>query len=54
LLTEASKISREVKVGAQKTISDTLTVEAKDYETPTLFFSVLLVASLFLAWFTGV
>jgi Mg-chelatase subunit ChlD len=54
LLTEVSKISREVKVGAQKTVSDTLTIEAKDYETPTLFFSVLLVASLFLAWFTGV
>jgi len=54
LFVEVSKISQEVKVNALKAISDTLTIEAKDYETPKLVLSVLLVASLFLTWFIGV
>jgi len=54
LLVEVSNISREVRVGALKKVSDTLTIEAKDYETPTLSLSALLIASLFLTWFIGV
>jgi len=54
LVAEVSIISREVKVGAMKAVSDTITFESKDYYTPMLFFAVLLVISLFLTWFTGV
>ena len=54
LLTEVSTISHEVKVGALKAASDTLTFDSKDYHTPMLFFATLLVISLFLTWFTGV
>jgi len=54
LVTEVSTISQEVKVGALKTVCDTLHFESKDYHTPMLFFASLLVISLFLMWFTGV
>jgi len=54
LVAEVSTISQEVKVGALKAAFDTLTLESKDYHTPTLFFAALLVISLFLTWFTGV
>ncbi len=54
LAAEVSKISREVKMEALKTVYDKLTVEAKDYGTPTAFLSAFLIAALFLAWFTGV
>lgn len=54
LVTEVSMISREVKVGALKASSDTLTFESRDYQTPMLIFAALLVISLFLTWFTGV
>ncbi len=51
---EVSKISQEVKAGALKSIYDELTVDVKDYTTPAIVFSSLLVAALLLAWFTGV
>lgn len=54
LMTKVSEISQEVKVSALKTISDKITVEAKDYGTPWLIFSALLVVALLLTWFTGV
>jgi Mg-chelatase subunit ChlD len=54
LLVDASKISQEVRVGALKTVSDTLAIEVKDYETPALALSALFVAALFLTWFIGV
>jgi Ca-activated chloride channel family protein len=54
LLTEVSKVSLEAKATALKMVSDTLTIEAKDYETPTLTLSALLIAALFLTWFFGV
>jgi len=54
LATEVSEISQEVKTSALKTVSDKITVEAKDYGTPWLIFSALLVVALFLTWFTGV
>lgn len=54
LATEVSIMSQEVKVGALKSAFDKLSFEAKDYYTPMLFFAVLLVASVFLTWFTGV
>jgi len=54
LATEVSKISKEVKASALKTVQDEITVETKNYETPATALSVLLVAALFLTWFTGV
>lgn len=54
LATSISQISHEVKVTALKAVYDRLTIPAKDYQTPTVVFSVLLVATLFLMWFTGV
>jgi len=54
LLIEVANISQEVKVGALKKVSDTLTIETKNYETPALSLSTLLIASLFLTWFIGV
>ncbi len=54
LATSVSQISREVKVEALKAVYDKLIIAAKDYHTPTVIFSILLVASLFLTWFTGV
>jgi len=54
LLVEVSKISQEVRVGALKKVSDTLTIEAKDFENPMLTLTALLIASLFLTWFIGV
>jgi hypothetical protein len=54
LVTEVSTISREVKVGAMKTVSSTFTFESKDYYPPMLIFAVLLVISIFSTWFTGV
>jgi len=49
-----SQISHEVKVGALKGRYDKLIIEAKDYGTPKVVFSALLVAALLLTWFTGV
>jgi Mg-chelatase subunit ChlD len=54
LVAEVSTISREVKVGAMKAVSDRITYESRDYYAPMLFFAALLVISLFLIWFTGV
>jgi len=54
LATSISQISHEVKVGALKAVYDKLIIAAKDYQVPTLFFSALLVAALFVMWFTGV
>jgi len=54
LVTEVSEISQDVKVSALKTVFDKITVETRDYETPRVIFSALLVVSLFLIWFTGV
>jgi len=54
LATSISQISHEVKTGALKAVYDKLIIPAKDYQTPTVIFSVLLVAALFLTWFTGV
>ena len=54
LITEVSTISQEVKVGALKAASETLTFNSKDYHTPMLFFAALLIICLFLKWFTGV
>lgn len=54
LAAEVSKISKEVKAGALKTIQDEITVKTKNYETPATVLSALLVAALFLTWFTGV
>ncbi len=54
LATEVSKISHEVKAGALKNIYNEITVNVKDYATPTLVLSSLLVAALLLVWFTGV
>lgn len=49
-----SQISHEVKVGALKGVYEKLIIGAKDYGTPRVVFSALLVAALLLAWFTGV
>lgn len=54
LPSKVSQISEEVKAGALEASYDKLTVEARDYATATLIFSALLVATLFLTWFTGV
>ncbi len=54
LADSVSEISHEVKTGALKGVYDKLTLQIQDYATPTLVFSVLLVATLFLMWFTGV
>jgi len=54
LATSVSQISHEVKVGALKGVYDKLVIPAKDYHFPSVIFSVLLVAALFLMWFTGV
>jgi Ca-activated chloride channel family protein len=54
LVTSVSQISHEVKVGALKAVYDKLIIPIKDYQTPRVAFSALLVATLFLAWFTGV
>lgn len=54
LATSISQISHEVRVGALKSVYDTLTVPIRDYQAPLAIFSVLLVAALFLMWFTGV
>jgi hypothetical protein len=54
LATSISQISHDVKVAALKAVNDKLTLPTKDYQAATAFFSVLLVSSLFLMWFTGV
>jgi len=54
LATSVSQISHEVKVSALKAVYDKLIIPAKDYQTPTVIFSALLVATLLLTWFTGV
>jgi hypothetical protein len=54
LATSISQISHEVIVTALKAVYNKLIIPAKDYQTPTVIFSVLLVATLFLMWFTGV
>ena len=54
LATSISQISQEVKTGALRGVYDKLTLPSKDYQTPTMIFSSLLVATLFLMWFTGV
>lgn len=54
LATSVSLISHEVKVAALKGVYDKLIIPTKDYTTPTVVFSVVLVAALFLMWFTGV
>jgi len=54
LATSVSQISREVKVGALKVVYDRLIIPARDYQTPRIIFSALLVTALFLSWFTGV
>lgn len=54
LASKVSQISQEVKAGALKAFYDKLTVEARDYGTATMIFSALLIATLFLTWFTGV
>jgi len=54
LVAEVGTISKEVKVGALRSASDTLAFESKDYHSPLLFFAALIVISLFLTWFTGV
>jgi Ca-activated chloride channel family protein len=51
---EVTAISREVKIGALRTVSDKLTFDARDYSTPLLLFAALLIISLFLTWLTGV
>jgi len=54
LATSVSEISHEVKVGALKAVYEKLIIPTKDYQTPTVIFSALLVATLLLTWFTGV
>lgn len=54
LATSVSEISHEVKVAALQAVYNKLTVAVKDYQTPTVYFSALLVTALFLMWFTGV
>jgi Ca-activated chloride channel family protein len=54
LATSVSQISHEVKVVALQAVYDKLTLTVKDYQTPSVFFSALLIATLFLMWFTGV
>ncbi len=54
LATTVSEISHEVKVVALQAVYDKLTISVKDYQTPSVFFSALLIATLFLMWFTGV
>ena len=54
LATSVSEISHEVKVAALQAVYNRLTIAIKDYQTPTVYFSALLVAALFLMWFTGV
>jgi len=54
LVESISEIAHEVKVGALKAIYDKLIIPSKDYQTPRVIFSVLLVAALFLSWFIGV
>ena len=54
LATSISQISHDVKVSALETVYDTLIIPTKDYQAPTIIFSALLVATLFLMWFTGV
>jgi Mg-chelatase subunit ChlD len=54
LATEISQFSKEVKVGALRTVLEELPIEAKDYHTALVIFAALLVCCLFLTWFTGV
>jgi len=54
LATSVAQISHEAKIGALRAIYDKLTISVKDYHTSTVIFSALLVATLFLMWFTGV
>lgn len=54
LASTVSQVSSEVKAGALEAVFDKLTISAKDYQTPSVVFSVLLVSTLFLMWFTGV
>jgi len=54
LATSVSQISREVKVTTLEGTYNKLIIPVKDYQTPTVIFSALLVATLFLMWFTGV
>jgi len=54
LATSISQICHGIKVGALKAVYDKLVIPAKDYHTPTVIFSALLVTALFLTWFTGV
>jgi Mg-chelatase subunit ChlD len=54
LASKVSQISHEVKAGALRAFYDELAIEARDYETARIIFSTLLVATLFLTWFTGV
>lgn len=54
LATSISQISHEVKVGALQAVYKKLTIPIKNYETPALVSSAILVATLFLMWFTGV
>jgi len=49
-----AQISREVKAGALEAFVDKLVIPAKDYQTPTVVLSAVLVATLLLTWFTGV
>lgn len=54
LATSVSQISHEVKVSALKAVYDKVTIAARDYQGPTIIFSSILVAALFVMWFTGV
>jgi Ca-activated chloride channel family protein len=54
LATSVSEISHEVKIAALQAVYSKLTIAIKDYQTPSVYFSALLVAALFLMWFTGV
>lgn len=54
LVTSVSEISQQVKFAALSSVYDEITVFVKDYQTANVFFSSVLVASLFLMWFTGV
>jgi len=54
LASAVSQISNEVKAGALKAVYNKLIIAVKDYHTPTVIFSALLVAALLLTWFTGV
>ena len=54
LVTSVSEISQQVKIAALSSIYREITVFVKDYQTANILFSAVLVASLFLMWFTGV